>query len=206
MPTRTVKLFFTSMMETPPPEATLKAPSDHKYKKFLWQCYFLQYQVGYWIILYITNSLLFEREARSPDDRPITKNPDHALGASCCECFQESQRTESTKEKDNDLKQGIFKDDFHQNAQFTSFTCKLYNGCKCKGSLVVATDHCWGTIKFKDLQRLYIFQFFDGKISSLSHCVSHEPFCISTRLTPIYFCSLISMLYAHVDTFQVGLD
>ena len=61
--------------------------------------------------------MLFEREARSPDDRPINKNPDHALGASCCECFQESQRTESTKEIDKALKQGIFKDDFHQNAQ-----------------------------------------------------------------------------------------
>ena len=141
---------FTSMMETPPPEATLKAPSDHKYKKITYMAMWL-WIVSSWIILYKTNSLLFEREARSPDDRPITKNPDHALGASCCECFQESQRTESTKEIDNDLKQGIFKDDFHQNAQFTSFTCKLYNGCKCKGSLVVATDHCWGTMTFKDL-------------------------------------------------------
>ena len=55
------------------------------------------------------------------------------------------------KKIDKALKHGIFKDDFHQNAQFTSFTCKLNNGCKCKGSLVVATDHCWGTMTFKDL-------------------------------------------------------
>ena len=72
---------FTSMVETPPPEATLKAPSDHKYKKILMAM--LLSIVSSWIILYITNSLLFEREARSPDDWPITKNPDHALGASC---------------------------------------------------------------------------------------------------------------------------
>ena len=83
MSTRKVKLFYLYDGDSTTRGDAQSPFRSQIQKKYFWQCYFLLYQVGDWIILYKTNSLLFEREAWFPNDRPITKNPDHALGASC---------------------------------------------------------------------------------------------------------------------------